>query len=127
MTRRVLAGAAALLLWAPGVFALGLGELEALHAGLGIEATERMTVDLGYSFVNLGNARTGDLLNDDPTEPSSCQAGGVCAPVTFNRLVSHDLKLGLRYKFGGAKVHHDYEDYQPVPAYEPAPVNYTFK
>jgi opacity protein-like surface antigen len=100
----------------------------ALHAGLGFDVTDNLTLDLGYSFVNLGNARTGTVLNDDPAEPSGCQGGGTCAPVTFNRLVSHDLKLGLRYKFGEAtKVHHDYEPYQPVPAYEPTPVNYTFK
>ena len=37
----------------------------ALHAGLGIQATERMTVDLGYSFVSLGDAQHRDAHNDD--------------------------------------------------------------
>jgi opacity protein-like surface antigen len=65
----------------------------ALHAGLGIQATDRMTVDLGYSFVSLGDARTGTLLNDDPTfdQPND--------GFRFNDLISHDLKLGVRYMF----------------------------
>ena len=94
----------------------------ALHAGLGFDVTENTTLDLGYSFVNLGNARTGSLVNDDPA--LGC-AGAACDPVVFNKLVSHDLKLGLRYKFGGSKPRHDYDE--PVVDYQPAPVNYTFK
>ena len=95
----------------------------ALHAGLGFDVTDNTTIDLGYSFVNLGNARTGTLVNDDPG--LGCAAP--CAPVVFNRLVSHDLKLGLRYKFGGSKPRRDFDDYQPAAAYEPAPVSYTLK
>ena len=38
----------------------------ALHTGIGIQATERLTIDLGYSFVSLGDAHTGPLQNDDP-------------------------------------------------------------
>ena len=37
----------------------------ALHAGLGFQATERMTIDFGYSFISLGDASTGTLHNDD--------------------------------------------------------------
>ena len=33
----------------------------ALHAGLGIQVTDNLTVDLGYSFTNLGNAQTAIL------------------------------------------------------------------
>jgi opacity protein-like surface antigen len=66
----------------------------ALHAGLGIQATDRMTVDLGYSFVNLGDARTGKLINDDPVNYPQPNDG-----MKFHKLTSHDLKLGIRYAF----------------------------
>lgn len=62
----------------------------ALHAGIGIQATERMTIDLGYSYVNLGDARTGTLYNFDPAEPP-------LPGITFKNIASHDLKLGVRY------------------------------
>lgn len=62
----------------------------ALHAGIGIQATERMTVDLGYSYVNLGDAATGTLYNFDPTLPP-------LPGITFKDITSHDLKLGVRY------------------------------
>ncbi len=66
----------------------------ALHAGLGIQATERLMVDLGYSFVSLGDAQTGPLVNDDPLfNPDPAFNDGF----TFNDLYSHDLKLGVRY------------------------------
>ncbi|WP_395449569.1 outer membrane protein [Aminobacter sp. UC22_36] len=63
----------------------------ALHAGVGIKATERMTVDLGYSFVNLGDARTGTIYNDDPA--FNVPNNGI----TFKDITSHDFKLGVRY------------------------------
>lgn len=65
----------------------------ALHAGLGIAVTDRTTIDLGYSFVSLGDARTGPLTNDDPafTLPND--------GFRFKDLTSHDLKVGVRYSF----------------------------
>lgn len=63
----------------------------ALHAGVGIKATERMTVDLGYSFVNLGDARTGTIFNDDPA--LNLPNDGM----HFKDITSHDFKLGVRY------------------------------
>ena len=63
----------------------------ALHAGVGIEATERMTVDLGYSFVSLGDAKTGELRNDDPAFDIPNDG------FEFKDLYSHDFKLGVRY------------------------------
>jgi opacity protein-like surface antigen len=62
----------------------------ALHAGVGYELTDRATLDFGYSFTHLGNARTGPLRNHDPAEPT-------LDPITFKRLHSHDFRLGLRY------------------------------
>lgn len=84
----VLRGGAA---WAPEESQWNLAW--ALHAGLGIAVTERTTIDLGYSFVSLGDARTGPLANDDPayTLPND--------GFRFNDLTSHDLKVGVRYSF----------------------------
>lgn len=65
----------------------------ALHAGLGIQASERMTIDLGYSFVSLGDASTGVLHNDDGVSFPE----GLNENVEFNNLYSHDFKLGVRY------------------------------
>ena len=65
----------------------------ALHAGLGIKATERMTVDLGYSFVSLGDASTGILRNDVP----GFFPDGENESIKFNDIYSHDFKLGMRY------------------------------
>lgn len=65
----------------------------ALHAGLGIQATERMTIDLGYSFISLGDATTGRLRNDVPPNFPSGDNDGI----QFNDIYSHDFKLGVRY------------------------------
>ncbi|MBX3583527.1 MAG: porin family protein [Rhizobiaceae bacterium] len=63
----------------------------ALHTGVGFQATERMTLDLGYSFMSLGDARTGRLTNVDPlNNPDN-------TGVKFNDIYSHDFKLGIRY------------------------------
>lgn len=63
----------------------------ALHAGVGIKATERMTIDLGYSYVDLGDAKTGTFYNNDGS------TGG--ESVKFKDITSHDFKLGVRYAF----------------------------
>lgn len=64
----------------------------ALHAGLGYELNERATVDFGYSFVHLGDGKTGQAHNYDPafSRPNS--------GIKFKDLYSHDVKVGLRYK-----------------------------
>jgi opacity protein-like surface antigen len=64
----------------------------ALHAGLDFEITDRLTLDLGYSYLNLGDAQSGDLIAYDGTNT-------VNNPMVFNDLTSHDFKFGLRYKF----------------------------
>lgn len=65
----------------------------ALHAGVGYAVTERLTMDLGYSFVHLGDGKTGEAQNYDPafSRPNDGFA--------FKDIYSHDLKLGLRYRF----------------------------
>ncbi|MGH6761329.1 MAG: outer membrane protein [Phyllobacterium sp.] len=63
----------------------------ALHAGLGIQATDRLTIDLGYSYVDLGDAKTGTAYNYDGSTSNEA--------FKFNDLTSHDVKLGMRYAF----------------------------
>ena len=65
----------------------------ALHAGLGFQATERMTIDFGYSFRSLGDAETGTLQNDDGVSFPS----GQNESIEFNDIYSNDFKLGVRY------------------------------
>jgi opacity protein-like surface antigen len=64
----------------------------ALHAGIGFRATESLTIDLGYSYLNLGDARSGDLVAHDGTNM-------IDNPMHFRDITSHDLKLGFRYAF----------------------------
>ena len=61
----------------------------ALHAGVGIKASDRLTVDLGYSYVHLGNGRTHRVAAYD--------GSGSVAPYTFKDITSHDFKVGMRY------------------------------
>lgn len=61
----------------------------ALHAGVGIQATDRVTIDLGYSYLDLGDARTRDVVTYD----GATNVG----PFRFKNITSHDFKLGVRY------------------------------
>ena len=61
----------------------------ALHAGLGVKATNRLTIDLGYSYVHLGDGRTNRVYAYD--------GSGSVAPFTLKDIASHDFKLGVRY------------------------------
>jgi opacity protein-like surface antigen len=65
----------------------------ALHTGLGFQATERMTIDFGYSFISLGDAKTKELVGDNPGDLPPNDG------VTFNDIYSHDFKVGIRYSF----------------------------
>jgi opacity protein-like surface antigen len=64
----------------------------ALHTGLGFKVTEKVTLDLGYSFLHLGDAKTSDLVAYDGTDL-------VDNPMHFRNITSHDFKLGMRYAF----------------------------
>lgn len=58
----------------------------ALMAGVGYQVSERAILDLGYRYIDLGEAASG--------------AGGT-APVRLHDLAAHEIKVGLRYHFGG--------------------------
>jgi len=76
----------------------------ALHAGVGYKVTPNVTIELAYSYMNLGDATTGTNTNF---------AGSPVAqnPWTMHDITSHDLKLGVRWNFD-----------QPPPPMMPAPL-----
>jgi opacity protein-like surface antigen len=74
----------------------------AAHAGLAYNVTPGLTLELGYSYVDLGDGTTGRSARFD-------------APLTpfvfkFDHITSHDLKLGVRW------------DLNTMPVYAPAPL-----
>jgi hypothetical protein len=54
--------------------------------------TPNFAVELSYRYLNVGNARSGTLLNLDPTVSPN-----TFAPVTFHQIQSHDIMLGVRW------------------------------
>ncbi|MRG55080.1 outer membrane beta-barrel protein [Phyllobacterium sp. SYP-B3895] len=66
----------------------------ALHAGVGIKATDRMTIDIGYSYVDLGDGKTDNAFNyiNSLTRENP-------EPFKFKDITSHDFKVGVRYAF----------------------------
>ncbi|SCZ44571.1 outer membrane protein [Afifella marina] len=84
----------------------------ALHAGLAYQVTPNLALDLGYRYVNLGDAESADMVGYDGNNDS-------VNPIKFKDIDSHDVKLGVRYTFGGPAA-------EPDPMYygEPAVVKY---
>jgi opacity protein-like surface antigen len=76
----------------------------ALYAGFSYEVTPNFTVEFAYRYIDLGDAKTGTLMNLDGT----CTT---CQPMQFKGLASHDLKLGLRWMLADMGVTH----WQPPP------------
>jgi len=70
----------------------------ALHAGAGYRVSPNLTIELGYSYMNLGDATTGANSNFAGTATPQF-------PWTMKDITSHDLKLGVRW---------DLESPQPV-------------
>ena len=65
----------------------------ALHAGLGYEVNDRVTLDFGYRYLDLGDGAAGDLVGFDGNNPS-------VDLTDFKGLTSHDVTLGFRWNFG---------------------------
>lgn len=64
----------------------------AIYAGLGFEITEALTLDLGYRYLDMGDAQSGNLIAFDGTDL-------VDNPMEFNDITSHDVRFGMRYQF----------------------------
>ena len=60
----------------------------ALMAGVAVDLTPNLAVDLGYRFVNIGD---GVIIHDN---------GWLNGDVRFTDLMEHEAGLGLRYRFG---------------------------
>ena len=67
----------------------------AAHAGLAFKVDPRLTLELGYSYVDLGQGTTGRSASYD----------SALTPYTFkfDHITSHDLKLGLRWQLDPAQ------------------------
>jgi opacity protein-like surface antigen len=70
----------------------------ALHAGVGYKVSPNFTVELAYRYLDMGDGLTGDLRAFDGTN-------GINNPMTFKRLTSHDLKLGVRWDLSSPPVY----------------------
>lgn len=64
----------------------------ALHAGLAYDVSDDVTIDLSYRYVNMGDAASGTIVTYDAAQTVS--------PVEFKDITSHDLMLGVRWRFG---------------------------
>ncbi|THD47441.1 MAG: porin family protein [Bradyrhizobium sp.] len=69
----------------------------ALHAGLAYKVNPNMTVELGYSYLNLGDGTTGVDATFDRS------AGGHV--FTFKNITSQDLMLGVRWNLDSPQVY----------------------
>jgi opacity protein-like surface antigen len=69
----------------------------ALHAGLAYKVTPNMTVELGYSYLNLGDSKTGVVSNFIGQTTNNV--------MTFKDITSHDLKLGVRWQLESPQVY----------------------
>lgn len=65
----------------------------ALHAGLGYEVSDQLTLDFGYRYLHLGDAASGEVYLFNGTNPN-------VNPMGFNGLSSHDFTLGFRWNLG---------------------------
>jgi opacity protein-like surface antigen len=63
----------------------------AVHAGVGYKISPNVTLELAYSYVNLGDGVTGVASTFDGS------SGGHV--FKFNDITSHDLTLGVRWNF----------------------------
>jgi len=71
----------------------------AVHAGLGYKVTPNTTIELGYSYMNLGDAKTGPI---NSFEGLNVENG---SPFAVKDITSHDVKLGVRWNFDAPSIY----------------------
>lgn len=64
----------------------------ALMAGVGYEVNKNLTLEVGYRYLNLGDATSGTIRNAFITQTNS--------PLRAKEIDSHDFKIGMRWNFG---------------------------
>lgn len=62
----------------------------AIHAGLSYDVTDRVAIDLGYRYLNIGDISSGQFNDFNLANPPS---GGL----EIDDVESHDLMLGIRF------------------------------
>jgi len=72
-----------------------------LMAGVGYQISDRATLDVGYRYIDMGKI----------SSQRSDSAGFVNPAVHINDLTAHEVKVGLRYNFGGSDC---CEQHQPM-------------
>ena len=82
----------------------------ALMAGFGYEVNKNLTLEFGYRYLNLGDARSGRIQNAFLAESY--------APLKAKDIDSHDFRIGMRWNFNDPNCCGTPE---PV-AYAPPPV-----
>ena len=82
----------------------------ALHAGVGYQVNRNLKLELGYRYMNLGDAKTGALTCYNGAGGFSAQAG--CgSTLTVKKLVTNDVHVGMRWLLN-----------PPEPVAQPIPV-----
>jgi opacity protein-like surface antigen len=62
-----------------------------LSAGIGFDLTSNLSADIGYRYMDMGEARTGSHVNIAGTTSDNWTSRG--------NLTAHELQMGLRYQF----------------------------
>ncbi|WP_026792687.1 outer membrane protein [Pleomorphomonas oryzae] len=60
----------------------------ALMAGVEYPLSDRLSLDLGYRYLNLGDAQTGSV---------TANPGGAVTHINYEDIQAHEVRLGLRY------------------------------
>ncbi|MEO1198638.1 MAG: outer membrane beta-barrel protein [Pseudomonadota bacterium] len=65
----------------------------ALMAGFGFQVNDRLALELGYRYIDLGDVETGSV---------TCLGHTACElePLHIEDITSHDIRLGMRWHFG---------------------------
>jgi len=71
----------------------------ALHAGLAYKVSPGLTLELAYSYVDLGKGMTG------PTSSFDQVTNTTHAPFSYNNITSSDVTLGLRWELNAPPVY----------------------
>ncbi len=66
----------------------------AIMAGAAYKVNEKLTLDLGYRYLNLGDSPAVNITN--------AVSGAADGSVTWRNIDSHDIRLGMRWMLGGA-------------------------
>jgi opacity protein-like surface antigen len=71
----------------------------ALHAGLAYKVSPGLTVELAYSYIDMGKGMTGPSNSFDQVTNTTH------APFSFNSITSNDVMLGLRWELNTPPVY----------------------